>query len=292
MALTRRQFLNRVGQAGGYGATFTMMRSLGLLAEVDTETPPAQRYDVSGKAVKVVILGGGIAGLVTAHEMTKLGYQCTVLEARDRVGGRNWTIRDTSAVRFMDGSEQKCCFSEGNYFNAGPARLPSIHRTMLGYCHELGVPLEVEVNSSRSAMFQADHLNGGAPVQQRQMVNDSRGHVSELLAKCIQKGTLDQELTPEDKERMLTFLRQYGDLSPDYLYKGSDRSGYKVLPGAGPQTPIHKDPVSMHALLDADLWQGMLAEDAIDWQATMFQPIGGMDQIPRAFEKKLNGIIR
>jgi monoamine oxidase len=292
MALTRRQFLNRVGQAGGYGATFTMMRSLGLLAETGPETPPVQRYDVSGKGIKVVILGGGIAGLVTAHEMTKLGYQCTVLEARDRVGGRNWTIRNTSAVRFMDGSQQNCCFSEGNYFNAGPARLPSIHKTMLGYCHELGVPLEVEVNSSRSAMFQADHLNDGAPVEQRQMVNDSRGHVSELLAKCIQKGTLDQELTPEDKERMLTFLRQYGDLSPDYFYKGSDRSGYKVLPGAGPQMPMHKDPLSMHALLNADLWQGMLAEDAIDWQATMFQPIGGMDQIPRAFEKKLNGIIR
>ena len=48
----------------------------------------------------------------------------------------------------------------------------------------------------------------------------------------------------------------------------------------------------MHALLDADLWQGLLTEDMIDWQATMFQPIGGMDQIPRAFEKKLGHVIR
>jgi monoamine oxidase len=30
----------------------------------------------------------------------------------------------------------------------------------------------------------------------------------------------------------------------------------------------------------------------IDWQATMFQPVGGMDQIPRAFEKKLGSVIR
>jgi monoamine oxidase len=48
----------------------------------------------------------------------------------------------------------------------------------------------------------------------------------------------------------------------------------------------------MHQLLDADLWFGLLVEDAIDWQATMFQPIGGMDQIPMAFGRKLKDVIR
>jgi monoamine oxidase len=269
-----------------------MMQSLGLLPmpEASAQQQPLTR--VSGNGARILILGGGIAGLVAAYEMSKMGYDCTVLEARDRVGGRNWTIRKDTQVDFTDGFTQNCCFEEGNYFNAGPARLPSIHRTMLGYCGELGVPLEVEVNTSRSGLMQADKLNGGKPVRQRQMVNDTRGHVSELLAKCVQKGALDSDLTPEDKERMLEFLRQYGDLSPDLFYKGSDRSGYKVLPGAGGQVPIHEDPLSMHALLDANLWQGLLVEDIIDWQATMFQPIGGMDQIPKAFEKRLGSVIR
>ena len=31
MGITRRDFLMKVGQAGGYGAAFTMMQSLGLL---------------------------------------------------------------------------------------------------------------------------------------------------------------------------------------------------------------------------------------------------------------------
>ena len=31
MSLTRRQFLMRAGQAGGYGAAFVLMQSLGLL---------------------------------------------------------------------------------------------------------------------------------------------------------------------------------------------------------------------------------------------------------------------
>ena len=48
----------------------------------------------------------------------------------------------------------------------------------------------------------------------------------------------------------------------------------------------------MRSLLDADLWQDLLSEEAIDWQATMFQPIGGMDRIPMAFAKQLGEVIR
>ena len=290
MAITRRQFLLRVGQVGGYGATFTMMRALGLLP---IATAHAQKVRaVSGHGTRIVILGGGIAGLASAYEMTRLGYDCTVLEARERVGGRNWTVRRGTKVKFTDGMEQTCAFDEGLYMNAGPARLPSIHTHMLNYCHELGVPLEVEINTSRSTLLQCDKFNDGKPVEQRQMVNDTRGHVSELLGKCIRQGALDQELSVEDKARMLGFLKEYGDLQPDGRFIGTERSGFKILPGAGPQAPMPRDPLPMHALLDADLWTGLLTEDIIDWQATMFQPIGGMDQIPRAFEKKLGSTIR
>jgi monoamine oxidase len=292
MSLTRREFLTRVGHAGGYSAAFVMMQSLGLLAIPEASAESSQLRLVDGKGTKVVILGAGIAGLVAAWELGKAGWSCTVLEARERCGGRNWTIRGGTDVEFTSGVRQSCSFDEGNYFNAGPARLPSIHRTMLGYCDQLGVPLEVEVNSSRGALMQSGKLNSGAPVTERRVVNDTRGHVSELLAKCIRKGALDEEITAQDRERMVEFLRQYGDLQPDLLFKGSERSGYKVEPGAGKQMPEPIDPLPMHALLDADLWQGMLAEEVIDWQPTMFQPIGGMDRIPYAFHKALGPVVR
>ena len=292
MSLTRRQFLMRVGQTGGYSAAFVMMQSLGLLAIPEAAAESSTLRLVDGKGTEVVILGAGIAGLVAAYELGKAGYRCTVLEARERCGGRNWTIRGGTEVEFTSGKRQSCAFEEGNYFNAGPARLPSVHRTMLGYCHELGVPLEVEVNSSRGALMQCDKLNGGNAVTERRAVNDTRGHVSELLAKCVKKGALDEEITAEDRERMIEFLRQYGDLQPDLLFKGTERSGFKVPPGAGKEMPEAIEPLPMHALLDANLWQGMMAEEVIDWQPTMFQPIGGMDRIPAAFEKKLGGVVR
>jgi len=287
---TRRNFLTQLGRAGGFGATYLIMQSLGLLP-----IPPSEAsvpHLASGEGKSVVILGAGIAGLVSAWELSKAGYRCTVLEARSRAGGRNWTIRNGTRVEMTDGTKQLCTFDEGNYMNPGPARLPSQHLTMLGYCREFGVPLEVEVNTSRSALMQSDNFNAGRAVQQRQIVNDTRGHVSELLAKAIRRDSLDEDLSSEDRERMLEFLRVYGDLSPDLLYRGSTRAGYKSMPGAGDDDGALRDPLDMHALLDARLWEGMLYEEQFSWQATMFQPVGGMDQIPAAFEKRVGHLIR
>ena len=289
---TRRGFLSKVGQAGGFGATYLMMQSLGLLPIAASKASEVNLPENSGKGKTVVILGAGIAGMVAAYELQKAGYSCTILEARSRAGGRNWTVRNGTRVEMTDGTTQVCSFNDEHYFNAGPARLPSQHQTILGYCHEFGVLLEVEVNSSRSSLFQSDSLNGGKAVEQRQIINDTRGHVAELLAKAINRSAPDEDLTPQDKERMLEFLRKYGDLSPDNFYKGSGRSGYKTLPGAAEQAGILRDPLDMHALLDADLWQGVLFEEMFDMQATMFQPIGGMDRIAAAFKKRLHNSIR
>ena len=41
----------------------------------------------------VIVIGAGLAGLTAAWELEKLGHRCTVLEARDRVGGRTWSQR-------------------------------------------------------------------------------------------------------------------------------------------------------------------------------------------------------
>ncbi|MBC3840179.1 NAD(P)-binding protein [Streptacidiphilus sp. 4-A2] len=41
----------------------------------------------------VLILGAGVAGLTAAFELCRRGYTCTVLEAQNRVGGRNRTAR-------------------------------------------------------------------------------------------------------------------------------------------------------------------------------------------------------
>jgi monoamine oxidase len=244
-----------------------------------------------GKGVKVAILGGGIAGLTAAYEMGKAGFECTVLEARERPGGRVWTVRNGSTVESIDGPRQTAAYSAGHYFNAGAARIPSIHQTILGYCKELGVPLEVEINTSRSTLLWNKNAFGGKTVEQRQAITDTRGQVSELLAKCLQQGALEQELTSEDRQRVLAFLRIYGDLSGALKYEGSERAGLARRPGAGPDDEELRSPLPMHALLDANFWNAILFEEGLDYQATRFQPVGGMDRIPYAFANKLGKLV-
>jgi monoamine oxidase len=42
----------------------------------------------------VVVAGAGLAGLTAAVDLMEAGAQVTVVEARDRIGGRVWTLRD------------------------------------------------------------------------------------------------------------------------------------------------------------------------------------------------------
>jgi monoamine oxidase len=224
MPITRRGFLLRVARAGGYGATFAAMQSLGLLPEAPAVASVVSLPRELGKGVKVVILGGGIAGLASAYELEKAGFECTLLEARDRPGGRNWTIRKGAIAESLDGTRQIATYAGSkSYFNAGPARLPSVHKTILSYCKEFAIPLEVFLNGNRNSLMVSEKAFGGKPVEQRQIINDARGYVAELLAKSVKQGSLDESLTKEDHERLLAFLRTFGDLKSDGAYAGSER---------------------------------------------------------------------
>lgn len=290
MGISRRSFLHRVGAAGGYGAAFSAMKVLGLAGAAAAVAGPALGAE-AGRGNRVAILGGGIAGLVCAYELERAGFAVTLLEARDRLGGRNWTLRNGSKVEMAGEETQTVSFSDGVYMNAGPARIPSHHQGLISYCQKLGVSLEVEINSSRSAYFQSEGSNGGKPIQMRQGVNDTRGHISELLAKAIRKGSLDQELTAEDKEKLLPFLRFYGDLDDDMAFKGTERSGLVTVPGAADQFAKHRDPLALKELLANRQLGATLFEDNINMQATMFQPVGGMDQIAVGFERAITSPI-
>ena len=290
-ALSRRNFLERIGHAGGYSAAFLALQGLGLMPARALAPQPIAAASGSGRGVKVVILGAGIAGMVTAYELRALGYECTVLEARSRPGGRNYTVRSDDTVTLTDGSTQRCTWSPGHYQNFGPARLPSVHRTMLAYCRALGVPLEVEINCSRSSHLQDDDANGGKPVVQRQLLNDSRGYVSELLAKCVATGNLNADLSADDRTRMLDFLRTYGPLDTTGRYLGSERAGYAKEDGAGNDVGIFSKPLDLETLLHPTFWNGMLFDEQFDMQPTMFQPVGGMDRIAYAFATSLGSVI-
>jgi monoamine oxidase len=151
MALTRRALLERIGTVGGLGAAYMAMETLGLAVPTPAGAENFVLPTGSGNGRSVIILGAGIAGLVSAYELQRAGYRVTVLEARDRIGGRVWTIHGGDRIVQTGRPDQRAEFDDGLYFNAGAARIPSTHRVMLSYARKFGVPLEVMVNANRSA---------------------------------------------------------------------------------------------------------------------------------------------
>jgi monoamine oxidase len=294
-SVTRRELLSMIGMSAGGAAMYQAMTSLGLAADSGYKGPPQLSGAPSG--AKVLVLGAGIAGLVSAYELRKAGYQVQVLEYNSRAGGRNWTLRGGDRYTELGGFTQECKFDPGLYINPGPWRLPYHHRGMLSYCKTLGVQLESFMQVNYNAYLHSSRAFGGKPQRFRTIKADYHGHVAELLAKVVQTKKLDAAVSMEDQERLLESLREWGALDKNLAYvKGAssnDRRGFDVDPGGGLSgKPVFSEPVGLSDLLASGLWQALPLCDIYDMQSAIFQPVGGMGMVGEAFGRELGPLIR
>jgi len=289
MALTRRALLERIGTAGGLGAAYMAMETLGLALPTPAGAENFALPRGSGNGRSVVILGAGIAGLVSAYELQRAGYRVAVLEARDRVGGRAWTIRGGERVVQMGRHDQPAAFDPGLYFNAGPARIPSSHRLILGYARRFAVQLEPFINVNRNAGWDF----GGKVQPERRMVEDMRGHLAELLAKAIDRKALDGLVPKDELAAVRQFLAPYADVGADGVYRPTGRNGFSVDGGGYNQAPVPLPPLSVNELAPSPaVTTPYFFEHISDMQATMLQPVGGMDRIAHAIYEKVKPSVR
>jgi len=293
MTWTRRRFLEAVGRAGGAAAAYETMVAMGLLRVPNAFAGRPNLPPDFGRGKKVLILGAGIAGLTAAYELRKAGYTVSILEAKGRPGGRSFTVRRGDVIEEITGTRQVCRFDEGLYLNAGPGRLPYHHTAVLDYCKILGVALEVYVMSTRANLFQNVDGFAGAPMPNRRIANDTRGWITDLLAKAINKGALNKELTGIDKQALLNLLVNFGDVDPkSYAYRGSSRSGYEIEPGIV-GCPEIMPPLQLNDLLSSSFWKFRFYQsEEYEWQPTLFEPVGGMDGIVKGFLAHVGDLIR
>lgn len=80
---------------------------------------------MNGADLRVVVVGAGLAGLTAAADLVRAGAEVTVLEARNRVGGRMWGIP----------------ISEGINVDGGAAYLGVRHTELLGLIRAHGLEL-------------------------------------------------------------------------------------------------------------------------------------------------------
>ena len=105
------------------------------------KTPSEGLESIPQVPKRVIIVGGGVAGLVAGFELLRQGHDPLILEAQKRVGGRVYTLRD---------------FAPGLYAEAGAMRIPRVHDLTLEYCRLFGLELRPFVMGNPRSLVYLD----------------------------------------------------------------------------------------------------------------------------------------
>jgi monoamine oxidase len=292
--MNRRALFRMIGAVAGSAVMYQAMSELGYAGESGYSGPIQLSGDVKGASV--LILGAGLAGMSAAYELRNAGYRVQILEYNERPGGRNWSLYGGDTYTEMGGFTQQVQFAPGLYLNPGPWRIPHHHLALLHYCKLLKVQLEPFTQVNYAAFTQNPDAFGGKPRRYREVQADFNGHVAELLAKCVQQNALDQAVTQQDREVLLEAMREWGALDQSYEYKrgllSSERRGWVSDPGGGVNSlPIPSEPMALSDMLQSKLWKAISAGHMYEFQSMIFQPVGGMGMIGKAFGRELEGVI-
>lgn len=295
-AFSRRDLLLLTAQVAGGAVMYQAMSSLGFAAE-STYQGAMRLEGKPREGASVLVLGAGVAGMLAAYELRKAGYKVTILEYREKAGGRCWSLRGGDTYTELGNFTQKCEFDNDMYLNPGPWRIPYHHHAVLDYCRRFGVALEPFVELNHNAYLHSKNAFGGKPQRLVHISTDFRGHAFELLAKAVNQNKLDEPPGREDREKLLEALRSLGALDKDYRYKKGPESsvqrGFAVDPGGGLMpAPRYSQPLSSSEVLQSGLWAHLVNDNLYEYQTTMFQPTGGIDMIAQAFAREVGSLIR
>ena len=251
--LTRRQIV-----AGAAGAALALGAGVPILG---------CGSDGSGRGRgRVVVVGAGLAGLTAAFELDRKGWEVTVLEARDRVGGRCRTFRRELRL--------------GQVAEAGGEFIDASHDAVRGYASSFGLDLDDLGEAEGEDLSDAIYFEGRLRDRERVVDEDLQ---SELDRFDVQIERYAAAIDVADPARTGAGLdtRSVGDLldelalDPDAraIAESELRAEYTVEP----------DRLSLlfHVVLSA------INADQGDEDVERYRIRGGNDRLPNAFADRL-----
>ncbi|GLX79754.1 hypothetical protein tinsulaeT_30940 [Thalassotalea insulae] len=148
--LARRKFLRQgfslLASAGiigcGDSATTSATTPVVIPPDTDSNDTPGTLTTTSTPQ-QVVIIGAGISGLIAGYELQRAGHSVTILEARERVGGRVHTLVSP--------------FTNGQFAEAGASRIPSTHNLTLAYAQHFSLALDPFYPSTNNYFYLQDN---------------------------------------------------------------------------------------------------------------------------------------
>lgn len=203
---------------------------------------------------KILIVGGGLAGLSAAHELVRAGHEVTVFEARDRPGGRVLTLRDS--------------FADGQYAEAGGETFGETHNFVQHYVQSLGLGTLPAWNYGKlaSLRFVGGARGSSSSGLHRKYIQPAVKEIGDPLA----PGWPPEDILREfDQVSVAELLRRRGASSEEIASLALDYSD-DWDNGTGPDSALC-----------------LLRDEAIARKGRSFRIRGGNDQLPRALSRSL-----
>lgn len=223
----------------------------------------------------IAIAGAGIAGLVAASQLLHAGHRVTILEARQRVGGRVATLREP--------------FTDGLYGEAGAMRVPRSHRLTLAYIERFGLS---------TSPFTASNPNGYQYLHgERHRISDAAANPARLGFELAEgeTGKTAAQLWGEALAPVASLLKQRGEAAWEEIVAQYDRYSLREFLEAAnlSEGAIEMCGILLHleALMNLSCLE-VLREELGEYFGDVVAINGGMDLLPRAFLPELAPHIR
>ena len=292
--VSRRSLLAMIGMTAGGAAMYQAMTSLGFAAESGYTGPI--KLDGDPKGASVLVLGAGLAGMTAALELRQAGYKVQMLEFNDAGGrakldaARRRQLTPNSAAR-----RQKCEFDAGTLFQSRPV------------AHSLSPQRDCSIIASASASRSSPsssstttpilHSTQGASAASRSASATSRPISRAMSPSCWPRSTQQGKLEDAGHQggsgdpargaasrgarSTRTTLTRQGSTRRVARLSSKDPGG-----GLGARARSIGEPIGLSDVLNSRLWRRLANFALYEFQTTMFQPVGGMDMIGKAFAKR------
>lgn len=215
---------------------------------------------------RVVVVGAGLAGLTAAYELDRMGWQVTVLEARDRVGGRCHTFR--RGLRY------------GQVAEAGGEFIDASHDAVRGYAGDFGLELDDLRKTPADKLSGAVYVDGKLRDYDKVVDSSVRSELDRLDEQVSRYAdaidTADPARTGAGLDtRSVADLLDELNLDPDArrVAEADLRSEYTVEP--------EELSLLFHVVLTA------VSSDVADKDIERYRIRGGNDRLPGAFADRL-----
>lgn len=225
---------------------------------------------------KIIIIGAGMAGLVSASLLKQAGHNVIILEATDRVGGRVYTLRKD--------------FKDGQYLEAGAMRIPSTHLLTVEYIKKFQLPVNRFINSTPNDIIYVKGVKAHLKAYEQNpnilrfpvLPHEKGKTAKELLQLAIKPVT---DFIKQDPIRNWTWaIRELDKYSMDTFLRYNP-FGVTLSPGAIEMVKVILTLEGLIELSFLELLRELLILFTPD--ITFYEITGGNDQLPKAFTKQL-----